>query len=75
MRSNILHLVAATAAIVTAARAAAQQAPPSVRANDETPRAAGGQAGGFRFVDVAPSSGLTRVLWYGRPGKDHLSTG
>lgn len=26
----------------------------------------------FRFVDVAASSGLTRILWSGRPGKDHL---
>lgn len=26
----------------------------------------------FHFVDVATESGLTRVLWCGRPGKDHL---
>ncbi len=26
----------------------------------------------FHFVDVAAESGLTRVLWCGRPGKDHL---
>ncbi|PYS93568.1 MAG: hypothetical protein DMF50_13365 [Acidobacteria bacterium] len=26
----------------------------------------------FRFVDVAASSGLTRILRAGRPGKDHL---
>ncbi len=26
----------------------------------------------FRFVDVAAESGLTRILWSGRPGKDHL---
>ena len=29
-------------------------------------------AGRFRFVDVAPRLGLTRVLEAGRPGKDHL---
>lgn len=26
----------------------------------------------FRFVDVAEQLGLSRVLWCGRPGKDHL---
>ncbi len=26
----------------------------------------------FHFVDVAAASGLDRVLWCGRPGKDHL---
>jgi len=26
----------------------------------------------FRFVDVAAEAGLTRVLWAGRPDKDHL---
>lgn len=26
----------------------------------------------FRFVDVAPRVGLTRVMFAGRPGKDHL---
>ena len=29
-------------------------------------------AGPFRFVDVAPELGLTRVVLAGRPGKDHL---
>jgi enediyne biosynthesis protein E4 len=33
-------------------------------------RPAGG--GRFRFVDVAPEAGVTRVLLAGRPGKDHL---
>src|SRR5206468_3720694 len=28
--------------------------------------------GRFRFVDVAPEAGVTRVLLAGRPGKDHL---
>src|SRR5262245_39367312 len=29
-------------------------------------------SGGFHFVDVAAKVGLTRVLWSGRPAKDHL---
>ncbi|MFQ5877717.1 MAG: CRTAC1 family protein, partial [Acidobacteriota bacterium] len=29
-------------------------------------------AGRFHFVDVASEAGLSRVLWAGRPGKDHL---
>ena len=28
--------------------------------------------GGFRFVEVGADAGLTRVVWAGRPGKDHL---
>src|SRR5881409_1765615 len=28
--------------------------------------------GRFRFVDVAPEAGVTRVVLAGRPGKDHL---
>jgi len=34
--------------------------------------AASALSGPFRFVDVAPRLGLTRVLEAGRPGKDHL---
>ncbi len=28
--------------------------------------------GGFQFVDVGAEAGLTRIVWAGRPGKDHL---
>jgi hypothetical protein len=49
---------------------------PAPPAADSVPREAGTAArpagGGFRFVDVAAESGLTRVLFAGRPGKDHL---
>lgn len=45
--------------------ALAQFAPPSAR-SAEPP------LGRFRFVDVAPQLGITRILHSGRPAKDHL---
>jgi hypothetical protein len=41
-------------------------------AADTTPAAGAGGASPFRFVNVAPEAGLTRVVLAGRPGKDHL---
>jgi enediyne biosynthesis protein E4 len=41
-------------------------------AGSALPGAAPRPSGPFRFVDVAPRLGLSRVLEAGRPGKDHL---
>jgi hypothetical protein len=38
----------------------------------EAGREAANSRSRFHFVDVAAEAGLTRVLWCGRPGKDHL---
>ena len=47
-----------------AAPACAHRAPP--------PAAPAPAAGRFHFVDVAAASGIDRITWAGRPGKDHL---
>ena len=61
----------AVAQAVRAARVAcgdaAPRAGPRRRGARRPPRRAG-----FRFVDVAHEAGLTRVIFAGRPGKDHL---
>jgi enediyne biosynthesis protein E4 len=58
-RPAVLVAAAGLALFVTRVRPPAATASPA-----EEPR--------FRFVDVAPKAGLTRVLLAGRPDKDHL---
>jgi enediyne biosynthesis protein E4 len=48
------------------------QAPGAASAHEVSSAPTTVSSGGFRFVDVAAASGLTRPYLAGRPGKDHL---
>jgi hypothetical protein len=63
-------MVLAARALAVGVGAAAALFPGLPRAGPRT--AAPASPSSFRFVDVAPEAGLTRVVLAGRPGKDHL---
>jgi hypothetical protein len=56
---------------VRAARAASPQMKSTPRPATDT-AVSPGRASPYRFVDVAPEAGITRVVLAGRSGKDHL---
>jgi enediyne biosynthesis protein E4 len=60
------------AAVILLALACAGCRRDHVKVPDSPPAPPAERARGFRFVDVAPQAGLTRVVLAGRPGKDHL---
>ncbi|MBI4585143.1 MAG: CRTAC1 family protein [Planctomycetes bacterium] len=46
--------------------------PPPAAKSAERPAEPGSPASALHFVEVAAAAGLTRFIWCGRPGKDHL---
>lgn len=68
-RQHLATRLAAGAAALALATVMASTAAPQ---GDPGRQSASPQAVRFRFVDVAPQAGLTRVLLAGRPAKDHL---
>lgn len=49
-----------------------RETPDTVTADAMPGKEASPSGGHFRFVDVAADVGLSRILWCGRPSKDHL---
>ena len=70
-----LLFAAGPAAILWGGARHALAASPQMKSTPRSPAETAASPAGaspYRFVDVAPEAGLTRVVLAGRPGKDHL---